>query len=121
MKQNNECLLVTQISRPMLKYVFAQYMKIHIFNTSVIVIHDENIGWKSNTDALCKKLSSGIYALKHIKEHGICVQPHFSSVVKFGMYSRKLIDLQKLHNRAACIIAHMPNEVDQQTVPSIIG
>ena len=28
---------------------------------------------------------------------------------------------KKLHNRAACIIAHMPNEVDQQTVPSVIG
>ena len=29
--------------------------------------------------------------------------------------------LQKLHNRAARIIAHVPNEVDQQTVLSILG
>ena len=107
----------------MLKYAFAQYMKIHVFNTSVIVIHVENIGWKSNTDALCKKISFGIYALKHIKVHGICVQPQFSYCCKvwnvLGETHRK-----KLHYRAACIsciIAHMPNEVDQQTVPSIIG
>ena len=29
--------------------------------------------------------------------------------------------LQKLHNRAARIIAHVPNEVDEQTVLSILG
>ena len=29
--------------------------------------------------------------------------------------------LQKLHNRAARIIAHVPNEVDQQTVLKILG
>jgi hypothetical protein len=29
---------------------------------------DENLCWKSNTDAICKKISSGIFALKHIKE-----------------------------------------------------
>ena len=30
------------------------------------------------------------------------------------------IRLQKLHNRAARIIAHVPNEVDQQTVLNIL-
>ena len=29
--------------------------------------------------------------------------------------------LQKLHNRAARIIAHVPNELDQQTVLNILG
>ena len=39
------------------------------------------------------------------------------------MYSAKLNQCvyKKLHNRAARIIAHVPNEVDRQTVLSIIG
>ena len=35
------------------------------------------------------------------------------------MYSAKLNRLQKLHNRAARIIAHVPNEIDQKTVLNI--
>ena len=33
---------------------------------SLGVILDENLSWKSNTNAICKKISSGIYALKRI-------------------------------------------------------
>ena len=31
---------------------------------SLVVILDENLSWKSNTNAICKKISTGIYALK---------------------------------------------------------
>ena len=34
---------------------------------SLGVILDENLSWKSNTNAICEKISTGIYALKRIK------------------------------------------------------
>ena len=91
---------------------------------------DENLSWKSDTDALCKKISSGIYALKHIKEYvdkeilsavyNAIIQPYFSYCFEVWNVPRETqsMRLQKLHNRAARIIAHVPNEVDQQTVLS---
>jgi hypothetical protein len=51
------------------------------------------------------------------------IQPHFSYCCEvwnaFGETQSKR--LQKLHNRAARVIAHVPNEVDQQTVLNILG
>jgi hypothetical protein len=94
---------------------------------------DENLCWKSNTDTMCKNILSGIYALKSIKEYvdkktlvsvyNAIIQPYFSYCCEvlniFGetQYTR----LQKLHNRAARVIACVPNEVDQQSVLNILG
>ena len=94
---------------------------------------DENLCWKSNTDSICKKISCGIYALKRIKEYvdkktlvsvyNAIIQPYFSYCCEvwntFG--ETQSTRLQKLHNRAARVIASVPNEVDQQTVLNILG
>ena len=81
---------------------------------------DENLCWKGNTDALCKKISSGIYALNHIKEHvdkktllsvyNAIIQPYFSYCCDVWnvLDETQSLRLQKLHNRAARIIAHVP-------------
>ena len=62
----------------MLKKASAEQLKIHIQNKPIKQVFqcktlgvtlDENLCWKGNADALCKKISSGIHALKHIKEH----------------------------------------------------
>ena len=85
------------------------------------------------TDTICKKISSGIYALKSIKEYvdkktlvsvyNAIIQPYFSYCCEvwniFG--ETQSTRLQKLHNRAARVIACVPNEVNQQTVLNILG
>ena len=49
---------------------------------------DENLSWKSNTESICSKISSGIHALKQIKTsvdiktlisiYNALIQPYFS-------------------------------------------
>jgi hypothetical protein len=94
---------------------------------------DENLSWKSNTESICSKISSGIYALKQIKTfvdiktlisvYNALIQPYFSYCCEvwdvFGETQSKR--LQKLQNRAARVIASVPNDVDQQTVLDLIG
>ena len=88
---------------------------------------DENLCWKSNTDNICKKISSGIYALKSIKEYvdqktlvfvyNAIIQPYFSYCCEvwniFG--ETQSTRLQKLHNRAARVIACVPNDGGKST------
>ena len=89
----------------MLKKAPAEQLKIHIQNKPIQVFQcktlvatlDENLCWKSNTYALCKKISSVIYAHKHIKEYvdkktllsvyNAIIQPYFiATVARFRMY-----------------------------------
>ncbi|CAB4014635.1 Hypothetical predicted protein [Paramuricea clavata] len=65
-------------TKQMLKKASVQQLKIHIQNIPIKQVFqcktlgvtvDENLCWKSNTDNICKKISSGIYALKSIKEY----------------------------------------------------
>ena len=109
----------------MLKIASVQQLKIHIQNIplkqvfqckTLGVTVDENLCWKSNTDTICKKISSGIYALNSIKEYvdqktlvsvyNAIVQPYFSFCCEvrniFG--ETQSTRLQKLHNRADRII-----------------
>ena len=129
-------------TKPILKKACDQQLKIHIQNKPIKQVSqyktlgatlDENLCWKSNTDTICKKISSGIFSLKHIKEfvdqktlisvYNAIIQPHFSYCCEvwnaFG--ETQSIRLQKLHNRADRVIAHVPNEIDQQTVLNILG
>ena len=85
------------------------------------------LSWKANTNNICNKVSSGIYALKQVKEfadirtlkslYNALIQPYFNYCCEvwdvFGETQSKR--LQKLQNRAARIIANLPNETDQQT------
>ena len=100
--------------------------------TSLGVILDANLSWKSNTDAICKKISSGIYALKRIKPfvdqkklmsvYNAIIHPYFTYCCEvwdvFG--ETQSMRLQKLHNRAARIIADVPNDVNQETVLDLL-
>ena len=77
---------------------------------------DDCLDWKANTDNICKKVSSGIYALKQLKTlisvYNAIIQPYFSYCCEvwdvFG--GTQSTRLQKLHNRAARIIAGVSNE-----------
>ena len=129
-------------TKPMLKKASAEQLKIHIQNKAIKQVFqcktlgetlDENLCWKGNTDALCEKISSGIYALNHIKEYvdrktllfvyNAIIQPYFSYCCEVWniLGETQSLRLQKLHNRAARIIAHVPNEIDQQTVLNSLG
>ncbi len=74
--------------------------------------------WNSNANSICKKILSGIYALKRIKEYvdektlvsvsvyngNAISQPYFSSCCEFNWNTfgeTQSTCLQKLHNRAA--------------------
>ena len=127
---------------PICIYASTKQLNIHIQNKAIKQVFqcetlgvtlDESLSWKSNTDGFCKKISSRIYALKHIKEYvdkeillavyNAIIQPYFSYCCEVWnvLGETQSMRLQKLHNRAARIIAHVPNEVDQKTVLSILG
>ena len=126
-----------------LKNILGQKPNIHILDCpikqviqckSLGVILDENLFWKSNTkiNATCKKISSGIYALKRIKPfvdqktltsvYNAIIHPYFTYCCEvwnvFG--ETQSMRLQKLHNRAARIIADVPNDVNQETVLDLL-
>ena len=124
-----------------LKNILGQKPNIHILDClikqvvqckSLGVILDENLSWKSNTNAICKKISAGIYALKRIKPfvdqktlmsvYNAIIHPYFTYCCEvwdvFG--ETQSMRLQKLHNRAARIIAGVPNDVNQETVLDLL-
>ena len=55
--------------------------------------------------------------------HNAIIQPYFSYCCEVWnvLGETQSLRLQKLHDRAARIIAHVPNEMDQQTVLNILG
>ena len=119
-------------TKPMLKKASTKQLNIHIQNKPTKrVFQCKTLG--VTLDENLSKISSGIYALKHIKEYldkeillavyNAIIQPYFSYCCEVWnvLGETQSMRLQKLHNRAARIIAHVPNEVDQQTVLSILG
>ena len=85
---------------------------------------DQHLSRKNNTENICKKITSGISALRQIKEfvekdtlvsvYNSIVRPYFTYCFEvwdvFGETQSKR--LQKLQNRAARIIMNMSNDVD---------
>ncbi len=104
-------------TKRMLKKASAQKLKIHIQNIPIKQVFqcktlgvtvDENLCWKSNTDSICKKISSGIHALKRIKEYvdkktlvsvyNAIIQPYFSYCCEFW---NTVVDFASdLHNKS---------------------
>ena len=94
---------------------------------------DQHLSWKNNTEKLCKKLSSGIGAIRRLREYldkdsllsvyNALVQPYFNYCCEiwdvFGTTQSNR--LQKLHNRAARIITRSSNEVNQKNVLDKLG
>ena len=95
------------------------------------VIVDQHLSWKINTDNVCKKIRSGICALRRLREFvdqdtllsvfNAVVQPYCTYCCEvwnvFG--ETQSTSLQKLHNRAARIIANMRNEEDQSALSAL--
>jgi hypothetical protein len=86
---------------------------------------DQHLSWKSNTENICKKITSGISALRRVKPfiaerdtlisiYNAIVRPYFDYCSEvwdvFGEIQSKR--LQKLQNRAARTISNMSNDVD---------
>ena len=63
-------------SKPMLKQISNEHLKVSIGNKSIrqakqckmlVVEIDQHLTWKSNTENICKKVNSGIFALRSLK------------------------------------------------------
>ena len=92
---------------------------------TLAIIIDQHLSWKPNTENICKKITSGISALRRVKPfiaerdtltsiYNAIVRPYFDYCSEvwdvFGEIQSKR--LQKLQNRAARIISNMSNDVD---------
>ena len=97
-------------------------------------IVDQHLSWKPNTENICKKITSGISALRRVKPfiaergtlisiYNAIVRPYFDYCCEvwdvFGEIQSKR--LQKLQNRAARIISSMSNDVDHSVALHVLG
>ena len=120
--------------KPMIKSISNRQPNIIIENKPIKQVYDcktlgvtvdQHLSWKNNTETICKKITSGISALRQIKEfvekhtlvsvYNYIVRPYFTYNCcevwdVFGETQSK--HLQKLQNRAARIIMNMSNDVD---------
>ena len=93
----------------------------------------EHLSWKCNTDNIYKKITSGIAALRSLRDffdkdtllsvYHALVQPHFDYCCEvwdiFGESQSKR--LKKLHNRSARVIMNMNNDVDYTIALNYLG
>ena len=91
------------------------------------------MSWKSNTGHICKKITSGLGALRRVREfvdkdallaiYNALVQPYFNYCCEvwdvFG--ATQSTRLQKLHNKAARILGNMNNDVDHKIALNALG
>ena len=94
---------------------------------------DQHLSWRTNTENICKKITSGISALRRLKEfadkqtllsvYNAIVRPYFDYCCEvwdvFGETQSKR--LQKLQNRAARIIMNMSNDIDHSVALRALG
>ena len=98
-------------------------------------IVDQHLSRKPDTENICKKITSGISALRRVKPfiaergtlisiYNAIVRPYFDYQlcevwdVFFKIQSKRL---QKLQNRAARIISSMSNDVDHSVALHVLG
>ena len=100
-----------------------QIKQVHECKTLGVTV-DQHLSWKSNTENICRKITSGISALRRLKDfvdkqtllsvYNAIVRPYFDYCCEvwdvFGETQSKR--LQKLQNRAARIIMNMSNDTD---------
>ena len=88
----------------------------------------ENLTWKNHVDVICKKVSSGIGALKRVRRfmcretaekayRGLILEPYcnYCCPVWDGIGSQLSSKLQKLQNRAARMIAECTYETSSSS------
>ena len=94
---------------------------------------DQHLSWKSNTENICNKITSGISALRRLKDfvdrqtlisvYNAIVRPYFDYCCEvwdvFGETQSKR--LQKLQNRAARIILNVSNDTDHSVALQALG
>ena len=97
------------------------------------LVVDQHLSEKSNTDRICKKITSGIAVLKRLRDfvkkstllsvYHTFIQLHFDYGCKvwdaFGVSQSKR--LQKLQNRSASVTMNMSNDVDHAIALSSLG
>ena len=100
---------------------------------SLGVLIVNNLTWRSHIDKLTKKISSGIGAIKRVRHlvpywtlHSIyqaLVQPHFNYCnFVWGNCGVTLQDkLQKLQNRAACVLTYSNYDADVNNLFELLG
>ena len=83
---------------------------------------DENLSWNVHVEKLCKKVASGISALK-LKIYNCLVQPYFDycSVVWDSCGSTLAEKLQKLQNRAARVLTFSTYDTNADHLFEILG
>ena len=95
---------------------------------------DHDLSWKPDTENICKKITSGIPALRRVKPfiaeketlnsvYNAIVRPYFDYCFEvwdvFGEIQSKR--LQKLQNRTARIISNMSNDIDHSIALRALG
>ena len=98
------------------------------------LIIDQNLSWKSNTENICKKITSGISALRRVKpfiaERDTLISIYNAVVRPYFDYCSEVWDvfgeiqsnrLQKLQNRAARIISNLSKDVDHSIALCALG
>ncbi len=94
---------------------------------------DQHLSWKSNTENICNKITSGISALRRLKDfvdrqtlisvYNAIVRPYLDYCCEvwdvFGETQSKR--LQKLQNRAARIILNVSNDTDHSVALQALG
>ena len=97
------------------------------------IIVDQHLSWNDNTENICKKVTTAIYALRRVKPfvdtdtlisiYNTIVRPHFDYCCEvwdvIGETQSKR--LQKLQNRAARVITNMSNDVDHTIALQALG
>ena len=107
---------------------------LHVIECKTLgVTLDQHLSWKSNNENICSKITSGISALRRLKEsidrktlvsaYNAIVRPYFDYCCEvwdvFGKTQSKR--LKKLQNKAARIIMNMSNDVHHSVVLQGLG
>ena len=129
-------------SKQMIKSISNSQLNVKIENKSIKQVYetktlgvtiDQHLSWRTNTENICKKITSGISALRRLKEfadkqtllsvYNAIVRPYFDYCCEvwdvFGETQSKR--LQKLQNRAARIIMNMSNDIDHSVALQALG
>ena len=125
--------MIKSTSQPNILIENKQIQQVNQTKTLGITV-DQHLSWKPNTENICKKITSGILALRRVKPfiaeketlnsvHNAIVRPCFDYCSEvwdvFGEIQSKR--LQKLQNRAARIISNMSNDIDHSIALLALG
>jgi exonuclease III len=129
-------------SKQMIKSISNWQPNVEIENKQIKQVHecktlgvtvDQHLSWKSNTENICKKITSGISALRRLKDfvdrqtllsvYNAIVRPYFDYCCEvWDVFSETQSKrLQKLQNRSARIIMNMSNDTDHSVALQALG